>query len=513
MNLSGVLATVKDRWQALSRNRKIAAVAVAVGVLVCLIGLLYLIFRPSYEPLFSGLDPKEAGAIAEELKALNIPYRLADQGKTIQVPKSQVYDARIQLASNGVLAGDGKGFELFDQSKFGQSDFDQQVNYQRALQEELRRTVVAIDGVQDARVHLVIPKKSVFIDDQGIASASVQLTLKPGAQLRTEQVQGICDLMVGSVEGLTAENIHIIDNAGNVLSENLHIAANPDVVLTKATLEQSKLRRDYESDLERRVRQMLLKISGENNYVIMVTAELDFSKQEITNMVNTNPDNVKISEQTIKETGRGTDYGGPVGTDSNVTTTPAAVGVSGSNYTRDENTINYQVSSTQETVVAEPGRVKRLSASVVVNDSADNPADVTKVRDAVAAAIGYDEARGDQINVTSMAFDDSQQRQLAAEAAQARDASMRIWTIIACVAGAILLLALLALFVYWLRRRREARLQEEEEEVIAAEESFIPVGDLEPEVKMEDSKLEMLRRLAGERPEDIAEVLKVWLRD
>lgn len=514
MNLGGSLAMVKDRWRALSRSQKIVSVLVAVGVLVCFIYLVLIATKPSYAPLLSGLDPKEAGVIAEKLKTLKIPYQLADQGQTIKVPESQVYEARIQLASSGVLGGDGKGFELFDQNKFGQSDFDQQVNYQRALQEELRRTIIHIEGVQDARVHLVLPQKSVFVNDQGTPTASVALQMKPAATLKPEQVQGICDLFVGSVEGLKPENIHIIDNAGNVLSENLKLKNDPDVVLTKTTLEQQKLQRDYEKELEKRIQQMLARITGQNNSVAMVTADLDFNKQQVTNTTNANPDNVKVSEHTVKETGKGSATGGAVGTDSNITTTPFAQSVDSSNFSKEENTVNYQVSSKQETLVAAPGRVRRLSAAVVVKDNADSPVDVQKIKDAVAAAIGYDQSRGDQISVTSMAFDDSLQKKLEAEAAQEKSAKekSRLY-ILAAIAGVLLLALLVLLVIYLMKRRHRAQMLIEEEEEI--EETFIPVGVLEkePEQEIRDDKQEQIRKMANERPGDIAEILKLWLRD
>jgi len=514
LNLGGYKAMFKERWQALSRNQKIISVMVAAGILVSFIYLILVATRPSYEPLLSGLDPKEAGVIAEKLKTMKIPYQLADQGQTIKVPKSQVYEARIQLASSGVLGGDGKGFELFDQNKFGQSDFDQQVNYQRALQEELRRTISHLEGVQDARVHLVLPQKSVFINDQGTPTASVALKLKPAAQLKPEQVQGVCDLLVGSVEGLKPENIHIIDNAGNVLSENLKSYGDPDMVLTKATLEQQKLRREYEKELEKRIQQMLTRITGQNNYVAMVTADLDFNKQQVNSTTNTNPDNLKVSERIVKETGSGVETGGAVGTDSNITTTPFAQNIGSSNYSKEDSIINYQVSTRQETMVAAPGRVKRLSAAVVVKDNVDNPADVQKIKDAVAAAIGYDQSRGDQISVTSMTFDDSLQKKLEAEAAQEKIAKERGRLIIFAAVAGILLLALLVLLVmYLLKRRRAAQgLINEEEEI---EEAFIPVGVLEqqPEQELKDDKQEQIRKLAYEKPNDVAEILKLWLRE
>jgi len=153
-----LLARFKERWQVLSQTQKIIASLVTAGIVVSIFFIGNLLAQPPYAPLLTGLEPKDAGIIIEELKTLNVPYQLADQGKTIMVPEAHVYETRIKLASSGTLGG-GMGFELFDQSKFGQTDFEQQVVYQRALQEELRRTLVQIEGVEQARVHLVIPQK------------------------------------------------------------------------------------------------------------------------------------------------------------------------------------------------------------------------------------------------------------------------------------------------------------------------------------------------------------------
>jgi len=153
-----LLARFKERWQALNQTQKIVASLVTVGVVVSLFFLVKIAVQPAYAPMLTSLDPKDAGVIIEELKTLKVPYQIADQGKTIKVPESQVYETRIQLASSGALGG-GMGFVLFDQSKFGQADFEQQVGYQRALQEELRRTFVQIEGIEQARVNLVIQKK------------------------------------------------------------------------------------------------------------------------------------------------------------------------------------------------------------------------------------------------------------------------------------------------------------------------------------------------------------------
>lgn len=513
MSPGGLIARFRERWQALNQTQKIISALVAAGVVVCLFYLGQVATRPGYAPLFSGLEPKDAGVIVEKLKTMKIPYQITDQGKTIKVPEPQVYEARIQLASNGALGGGGMGFELFDQNKFGQTDFEQQVGYQRALQEELRRTVVQLDGVEQARVHLVIPQKSVFVNDQGTPTASVALKLKPSARIKPEQVQGICDLFVGSVEGLKPENVHVIDTDGNVLSDNFK-SSDPKAVVSRATLDQQKAQRDYEKELEKRVQQMLAQIMGQNKAAAMVTADLDFNQQQTNSTTASNPDNLKISEHTIKETGKGSDTGGAAGTDSNVTTTPFVQGLGSSNYTKDENTTNYQVNTKQETVVKAPGSVKRLSAAIVVNDAA-GPVDVQKVRDVVAAAIGYDQNRGDQINVSSMAFDDSYQKKVEAEMAQA-DASAkdkdRLYTY--ALAGGALLAVIMTLIALLLRRRRSAQRVVDGEEVVD-EDELIPVKamELDREQKARDDKQKQIRDMAKEKPEDVAEILKVWVKE
>ncbi len=222
---------------------------------------------------------------------------------------------------------------------------------------------------------------------------------------------------------------------------------------------------------------MLAKIMGQDKAVAMVTADLDFNQQQTTSTTTSNPQNIKSSEHSVKESGGGSEAGGAPGTDSNVTTNPYLTGSGSSNYSKEENTINYQVSTIQETVVNAPGSVRRLSASVVVSET-DGPVDTQKVRDLVSAAIGFDQNRGDQINVSSMVFDDSYQKKISDEMAQAEAQAKhkdRLYTYAwlgGVTAGAILVLVMLLM-----RRRRSAERIEDEEE----EEVFLPVRDVEAE--------------------------------
>jgi flagellar M-ring protein FliF len=337
----------------------------------------------------------------------------------------------------------------------------------------------------------------------------VALKLKPGARLKPEQIQGICDLFVGSVEGLKPENVHVIDTEGNVLSDNFK-ASDPKAAATRVTLDQYNAQREYEKELEKRIQQMLTQIMGQNHAVAMVTADLDFSQKQTTSTIASNPDNLKISEHNIKESGTGSGGGGVAGTGSNVTTTPFAQSTGSSSYTKEDNTINYQVNTQQETVVNAPGSVRRLSASVVLND-ADVPVDAQKISTAVGAAIGYNQNRGDQINVTSMAFDDSYQKKVEAEMAQSDAAAKgkeRLYTY--ALAGGALLVVLAALLL--LRRRSAQRVIDEDVEIV---ENIIPVKamELEQEQKAKDDKQQLIRDLSKKKPDQIAEILKLWIRD
>jgi flagellar M-ring protein FliF len=378
-----------------------------------------------------------------------------------------------------------------------------------------------------------MPTKSVFVSEQEDTTASVTLTLKPDQKLTFPQVQGIGALFIGSVHGLKPENLHIIDSAGNVLSDELSLASSPDLMLTKATVEQMRLQREYERDLEKKIRQMLVLITGLDNFVATVTAELDFNKQEINRSTNENPDNLKISEHHVRETGRAGDFGGPVGTDSNITQVPFAQTLNSTNYTREEDTINYQTGTSQEMVIQAPGQVKRLSVAVVINDNTDLIKDEGKIKDAVAAAIGFNYERGDQISVTSQFFDDSAQRRADAEAKRLADEKAKNQLYMLIAAGILLLLLLLILLIAWiasvLRRRRErkaerlaAELEEREAAEVAAMEladqeelaAAAAIAELEPRIpEPVETKQDLLRKMAGDKPNDIADVLKLWLRD
>lgn len=511
----------RERWGALARSQKITAALAAAGLLCTVVYLVFVLTRPDFAPLFTGLEPKQAGKIAEELKAMKVPYRLTDQGKTIAVPADRVYDLRVALASRGVLFEAGPGFELFDQQKFGATDYEQQVSYQRALQEELRRTIVQIEGVEQARVHLVLPRESLFIDRQVTPSASIALKLKPLTTLKPEQVQGIVDLVVGSVQGLQPENVHVIDMQGNVLTDQLSLR-DERAMLMRLSLDQYQVKRTLEKDLETRVTRMLTQVLGPGKAVAMVTADLNFDKRKTTT-TTVQPGQI-LSQQTTNEQGSGTaGAAGVPGTDTGLpgSTVPAQGGAGGSQYSKQQTTTNYQLGSQQETLETAPGEIRRLSVAVVLNGNF-GALQVQQITDLVRAAVGAQDARGDLINISSMPFDTTYLEEAKREMEQAQkpplEGLLQRWPVLAGAGAGLLALLVLLILLAVRRGRKKAAVAAAAaaQAAAAAEAAGAPTpAELPPYLKAPQPPelLTHLRQLAREKPSEVAEVLKLWLKE
>ena len=526
MNLRDLSTKLKERWQNTTQTQKLATGLLCVAGLVGLFYLLFFLLQTNYAPLFINLEVQEAGAVTESLKALNVNYRITGQGRTVEVPAEQVHELRMQLASAGELPGSGQGFELFDQTKLAQTDFEQQVVYQRALQEELRRTITAIDAVEQARVHLVLPKDSVFIEQQGTASASVLLNLSPLAQLRPEQVRGINNLLMGSVEGLIAENVHIVDTVGNVLNDFLKVGSDPVMAANTLIQQQQQLRDEIQKSLERRLKQFLTPVYGPGNTVAMVSVELDFNKMQTT-ITEVLPGQI-VSEQIDKSSGTNASAGGAAGTTTQMPGSdyPTVAGGSGE-YKQESQIKNYELGR-EVTVLEQPaGAITRIFTSVIVNDQRFDPeqkkwvpaenVDQEHIQAIVEQAIGYQPERGDEIVVQTMPFDTGLQDDFATQQAElaAQMEQERLYALIGT--GAAIFILLLLILILFIRARRKAKQREQEQERLA---QLPPVGvpqdDGElPEVQMSDAEKrgQDLKKLAEQKPDEVAQVLKLWLKE
>lgn len=522
MKVKDIFNKIKGAWQGLTPGRRSALVAVILASMLAAGFLVQWLVKPQYAPLFTNLQQRDAAAVTEKLKEMKVSYRLTGDGTTIEVPKDQIYQLRLDLASAGVL-NSGQGFELFDQSKLGMTDFERNLDYQRALQEELRRTIVTLDEVEDARVHLVIPQPSVFLQEQQPPSAAVVLKLKPLARLKPEQVKGIMELIAASVPGLKLENIRVIDMYGNVLSDAVADSANAPLGQKQQT--QMELKRQYERDLEQRLQSMLTQILGPGKAVAMVTADLNFDQQEI-NQTTWGKQGALRSEEIKTEQGTSTGgAGGPAGTTGNNVPGYQAVNPANGNYNTSDTVHNYELDKTDTHTVVAPGQVRRLSTAVAVNGPV-TPALRTQIQNIVTAAVGFDQARGDQINVEPIPFDNSLQQQMAADMAAQQQRQQRLRQYLLIGGGGLASLALVgALFVLILRRRRRTM----GEQIAAAPlpagvpveplvvEPAEPVEPVDLEKQRQDAlrkaKLDHLREIIRQRPEDAALLLKAWLAE
>lgn len=478
---------------------------------------------PRWQPLFTGLAPQDAAAIVERLEREGVPYRLSGQGSTVEVPEDQVYRVRLQLAAEGIPTGGVVGYELFDQSRFGDTDFDRRVRFLRALQGELARTIQQIEGVEAARVHIALPEDSLFLTERQPASAAVLLRLRPGARLGPEQVRAVVNLVAGSVEGLEPQQVTVVDERGRLLSAGLGAGEEEAAAPAGDAL---TAQREVEARLQRELQALLEQVLGPGNVVTRVAVELNMDRLTVERELfePARPDGVLRSVQELRERfeGEGTPpVGGVPGTGANgdVPSYPVVVGGGQGTYEREETVRNFEVNRVVEHRVVAPGAVRRLSVSVVVNRALD-PAQERAIRDVVAAAIGFDPQRSDQIAVIGMPFDTSLAERLAGpeagEAPTREGAGLPLPAWALGAGGA--LLATLALGA-WLAararmRRRLAALEQElltrlEQERRRLQEAAAANG----RARAGGGLAAGVEEAARQDPARVARVLRVWLTE
>ncbi len=411
--MQGWQQRLAELWSKLNRSQQAVVVVLGVAGLVLLGFFVFWARTPDYAVAYSGLDEQDAAAIVDSLQKNNVPYQLDSSSSVIKVPSNRVAEVRLSLAKEGLPRGGKVGFELFDSTNLAMTDFTQKVNYQRALEGELARTIDSIDSVQKSRVHIVIPQPSLYSEEASDTTTSVLLDLKPGRTLESSQIAGITHLVSASVEGLTPENLTIVDTHGNILNEGAGMGS-PGASSLAFSTSQTEQQRQYENQVQRKVQAMLDQVEGPNKAVVRVSTEMDWDQKEISSeeyITPTNGSGILRSAQQSKETyvGSADQAGGIPGTASNVPSAApsyqATSGVTGTtSYERQESTTNFEVSKVVTHHVLAPGRVKRLSVSVLVDQITDTT-HLQAVRDAVAAAAGIDTTRGDEIVVQSVAFD------------------------------------------------------------------------------------------------------------
>jgi flagellar M-ring protein FliF len=302
MPIREILLQLQNLLKNISVGKRIAIFILVVGSLLGFVFLMNWAGQSEFHPLYTNLDSQDAGIILNRLKDQKIPYRISSNGSTILIPQEHLYETRMDLASEGLPQGGSIGFEVFDNVKFGMSEFAQNVNYQRALQGELARTINGFAEVDSSRVHIVLPEKSLFVKDEQSASGSVVLKLRHGQWLTQEQVQGIVHLVSSSVSRLDPENVTVVDSNGRLLA-----GQKDDSDLATPSSDQLDYQAKVERKLESRVLTMLEKALGANKAIVRVSCALDFKRYEQTEERFFPENKVVRSEQMFNETAKKAD--------------------------------------------------------------------------------------------------------------------------------------------------------------------------------------------------------------
>ncbi|MDE2431042.1 MAG: flagellar M-ring protein FliF, partial [Burkholderiales bacterium] len=398
----------------------------AAITLALMVGIWLWSQQPDYKVLFSNFNDRDGGAIVASLQQMNVPYKYSDGGSAILVPADQVHDARLKLAAQGLPKGGNVGFELMENQKLGISQFLEQVNFQRALEGELARSIQAVSAVQTARVHLAIPKSSVFIRDQQKPTASVLLNLYPGRVLDHQQVSAILHLVASSVPELSAKSVTIVDQNGNLLSDTSKQNGNNN-------LDPSQLKyiEEFQKNIVARIESIISPIVGSNNVRAEATADIDFSRSEQaaeSYRPNSPPEASAIRSQQSSETYNKTaNASGIPGALSNQPPVPATAPIvasgtaqstsaSNTGLMQKDSTTNYEVDKTIRYTQQPMGGIKRLSVAVVVNYKTETDKagkvttrpltdiEKTQITDLAREAMGFNKDRGDTLNVVNSPF-------------------------------------------------------------------------------------------------------------
>ena len=401
------LGQARAKLAAMSKPTKILLGTTLASAALILGWLAWRTSDHAWTTLFTNLDREDAASVVAKLKEQKVPYKIGDDGASIAVPEERARELRLELAGAGLPRGGGVGFESFDKMRLGATEFEQRVLFRRSLEGELSRTIDTIGAVQSARVHLVLPERSVFVGRSEPASASVVLKLRSGRALGQGEVAGIVHLVASSVAGLTPERVAIVSTDGTVLHKPRTGAGDDKGGLSDD--EQTSQARTLESTLEERARSMLEKVVGAGHVDVRVAAELDRSRVEQV-QDHYDPKTVLRSEQrTVEAVSGDNNVAGVPGAQSNLpdgAPKPAASGAPADRVTRESSTRNFEVDHVTEKRVQLAGSVRRISVAVVVDGSAGmkSPEEIERLRALVRSAVGADEKRGDVVTVDAVPF-------------------------------------------------------------------------------------------------------------
>ncbi|MBO4400766.1 MAG: flagellar M-ring protein FliF [Selenomonadaceae bacterium] len=551
----------RELWERYTKRQRYAIIGVTVAALLAIFGISFWYgSAPDMVALYTNLEAKDAGDVVNSLRESGVQYRVEEgrRGSTIFVPATQVHDVRLELAAAGLPRGN-KGFELFDDSKLGVTEFQNRVNYLQALQGELTRTIEQIDIVQKARVHIVLPEDSLYKKNEKPATASIMLMLAPEQHLTEAEVKGIVNLVSHSIQGLTPENVTLVDEAGNILNEIEDAELIKAQKFNSQAFAQIKIMREMRDNLQQNLQTLLDNSLGAGNAFVRVSLELDFDERKIDRQTFTpvvDEAGIIRSQQDISESYNGTSNtpGGAAGVQGNIPGYVAEDRNANAAYERKESTRNYEINEENQKIVASPGTIRRLTVAVLVSDTINETQQESLLR-AVSSAAGINEERGDTISVEALPFNTEAREKQAAEDAAEQERKDRI---LYMEIAALILLAALILGGFLMYRRKkqqereaaeEARRKAEEAEkarleaerrqreeearqraaieaaaIAAAKGEGGEGGEDEDGVILEERKLtleekrqrqekEAILKLIEEKPKDVALLIKNWIAE
>ncbi|MFQ5780757.1 MAG: flagellar basal-body MS-ring/collar protein FliF [Nitrospiria bacterium] len=404
--------------------RKIILSFALAGGLASIVVVWLWMQKPNYQLLYSNLSSEDAGAVVTKFKELNVPYRLSSDGTAVLVPSERVHELRLQLAGQGLPQGGGIGFEIFDQTSFGTTEFVQKLNFRRALQGELARTISQFSAVSKARVHLVVPERALFTERQERSRAAVVINLRPGQRLSAAQINGITHLVSSSVEDLEPQSVTVVDNRGQILT-----SASDASISAQMTDSQLNYQQTLEGGLEKKIRTMLERIVGNDKAVVRVSSILDFRQVELTEE-RFDPDAQVVrseqrSEEKVSGSSQSNNAAGIPGVSSNVppvSQSPAQATVTNQTQKKNE-VVNFEINKTVSHIIEPIGMVKRLSVAALIDGTYESVTneegetirkylprteeEMKKLEGVVKKAMGYSPERKDQVEVVNFPLETS----------------------------------------------------------------------------------------------------------
>jgi flagellar M-ring protein FliF len=536
---------IKTLISGLSLKQRISIVAAALTVVGGMIGFVHWKHEGDFRPLYTSMAPEDAAGVVQKLRETGVEYRLSDNGGAVMVPSGKLAESRLALAAAGLPKTGRIGFELFDKSNFGATEFVEHINYERALEGEMERSVMSLAEVEQARVHLTLPKESVFLDQQQPAKASVMVKLRPGAQISAQNVLAVTNLVASAVEGLTPDSVSVVDMDGRLLSRPKKAAAEDGSEITSEALE---VRQQIEKNLVAKIGETLEPLLGAKGFRAGASVDYDLTSGEQQEETLDPSRSVMLSSQKTEDVTERAISSGIPGTASNLAQPASSSGKEANGISRRTENVTYQTSRVIRHTKIPQGVIRRMSLAVLVDQSVQwegegaarrrvlappAPETLKTIKDLVAGVTGFNAERGDQLIVETLPFESS----LNAEppkpltpvpppsnkapgwlefATKYRD----LW---APAAFGLALLLVLMRGIFRLARRAPAREVEVPDELQASAAraelgpatAEIAAGAIAAPAADEDNSelAQRVRMVAKREPELTANVLRMWLQE